>query len=364
MVTILLPFVLSNEQWSVPTSSQYHIQTDEGPERYFQYQTQSGQFRKEKRLEDGTVVGTYAWIDANGLLWLRDYVADNQGYRIVRSKNLYVGKDTPIERAVKAAKYAPASSDVLVKPNTSPPPPYSYSPSVNPQTTYLPSNHVSQVHINPNSGFGYHLPADVATLVTSTESPLGPTSPVANIPSNPSTTPLPTHVSSTTPSSISTTTQSNIYLPPTNNYGPSTPSNQYIPAPPASTLSPPLTSNAVDYPDYSGAPQYEHYSKPFVNPYLYQNGPTYPIDKKGNTFNGHMNKLGNGYDPQYPEYDGVSVTNDGFRYFIPRAYHEEQSLPGNTKSGSFGYIDPFGIRRVIYYNASPEKGFQHRKNNR
>ncbi|KRT85508.1 Insect cuticle protein, partial [Oryctes borbonicus] len=129
-----------------------------------------------------------------------------------------------------------------------------------------------------------------------------------------------------------TTTQPNTYLPP---------------------IPPPLTSNAVDYPDYSGAPQYEHYNKQFVNPYIFQNGPTYPIDKNGRTFNGHMNKIGNGYDPQFPEYDGVSVTNDGFRYFIPRAYHEEQSLPGNTKSGSFGYIDPFGIRRVIYYNASP-----------
>lgn len=38
-------------------SDQYHIQTDEGPERYFRFQTNNGQFRKEKRLQDGTVIG-------------------------------------------------------------------------------------------------------------------------------------------------------------------------------------------------------------------------------------------------------------------------------------------------------------------
>lgn len=43
--------------WTGSPNNQYHIQTDEGPERYFKYQTQSGQYRKEKRLQDGTVVG-------------------------------------------------------------------------------------------------------------------------------------------------------------------------------------------------------------------------------------------------------------------------------------------------------------------
>ncbi len=39
------------------TPTQYHIQTDEGDERFFRYQTWTGQFRKENRLEDGSVVG-------------------------------------------------------------------------------------------------------------------------------------------------------------------------------------------------------------------------------------------------------------------------------------------------------------------
>lgn len=55
--------------YDTPSNPQYHIQTDEGPERYFRYQTLSGQFRKEKRLEDGTVIGTYAWIDDDGTYW-------------------------------------------------------------------------------------------------------------------------------------------------------------------------------------------------------------------------------------------------------------------------------------------------------
>lgn len=46
-----------NADWGSSDSGQYHIQTDEGPERFFRYQTDSGQFRNEKRLKDGTVIG-------------------------------------------------------------------------------------------------------------------------------------------------------------------------------------------------------------------------------------------------------------------------------------------------------------------
>lgn len=74
--------------WDTSPNTQYHIQTDEGPERYFKYQTLSGQYRKEKRLEDGTVVGTYGWVDQLGYLRLRDYIADSKGYRIVRTKKV------------------------------------------------------------------------------------------------------------------------------------------------------------------------------------------------------------------------------------------------------------------------------------
>ncbi|XP_064107077.1 gametogenetin-like isoform X2 [Macrobrachium nipponense] len=72
------------------TPRQYHIQTDEGPDRYFRFQTYNGQFRKEKRFEDGSVVGTYGWVDPLGLLRLYDYIADTLGYRIVRQRTMKV----------------------------------------------------------------------------------------------------------------------------------------------------------------------------------------------------------------------------------------------------------------------------------
>ncbi|KAI8428849.1 hypothetical protein MSG28_007496 [Choristoneura fumiferana] len=60
---------------------QFHIQTDEDDERYFLYQTHNGQYRKERRLKDGSVVGTTGWVGADGYLRLQDYIADNEGYR-------------------------------------------------------------------------------------------------------------------------------------------------------------------------------------------------------------------------------------------------------------------------------------------
>lgn len=57
---------------------------------------------------------------------------------------------------------------------------------------------------------------------------------------------------------------------------------------------------------------------------------------------------------------------NGFGYYLPRHYHEEtyREANANNRDGSYGYIDPFGIRRVVYYHASPDGGFKIRKNNR
>lgn len=94
------------------------------------------------------------------------------------------------------------------------------------------------------------------------------------------------------------------------------------------------------------------------NSYRFNNRPTtqHPYD--------YNNHIGNGYDKQLPLYDGIASTSKGFRYVLPRLYHEEDNTNPNEREGSFGYIDPFGIRRVIYYNASPRDGFRFRKNNR
>lgn len=48
-------------------------------------------------MADGTVTGTDAWIDGDGYLRMKDYIADNDGYRIVRSKTVFVGPNTPIQ---------------------------------------------------------------------------------------------------------------------------------------------------------------------------------------------------------------------------------------------------------------------------
>ena len=54
------------------------------------FQTYDGQYRREKRFDDGKVIGTYGWVDPNNILRLFDYIADDQGYRIVRQRELPV----------------------------------------------------------------------------------------------------------------------------------------------------------------------------------------------------------------------------------------------------------------------------------
>merc|ERR1712020_121663 len=88
---VLLPTVVVLAQ----QAPQYHIQTDQGADRFFRFQTASGQYRKEVRHEDGSQEGTYGWVDPNGVLRLFDYVADNQGYRIVQESLFNVGPTNP-----------------------------------------------------------------------------------------------------------------------------------------------------------------------------------------------------------------------------------------------------------------------------
>ena len=74
------------------TPTQFHIQTDDGENRFFKYQTWSGQFRKETRLDDGAIVGSYGWVDANGMLRVTEYRADKSGYRITKNAMYNVGQ--------------------------------------------------------------------------------------------------------------------------------------------------------------------------------------------------------------------------------------------------------------------------------
>lgn len=103
MVVVLLVVVLAwiscdevlSQQAPTDFSAQYHIQTDLGAERFFRFQTHSGQYRKEKLNPDGSVEGTYGWVDPTGILRLYDYVADTAGYRIEKESFYRVGNPSP-----------------------------------------------------------------------------------------------------------------------------------------------------------------------------------------------------------------------------------------------------------------------------
>lgn len=116
-MTVLLGNVESSVSGWKKTPTQYHIQTDEGEERFFKFQTYNGQYRKERRLDDGTVIGTYGWVDPTGYLRMTDYIADNKGYRVVKELKEFVGMNSimddtprhkytspPKKHAVKVAK--------------------------------------------------------------------------------------------------------------------------------------------------------------------------------------------------------------------------------------------------------------------
>lgn len=133
--------------------------------------------------------------------------------------------------------------------------------------------------------------------------------------------------------------------------------NQGVPIP-SSTFTPdysPISSTTA-------RPPYAADAIPLFNRNRYASKPLSIYQSPVGDFS--SNGLGDGYTPQFPYYDGVSATANGFQYYLPRQYHEENNLDPQRRIGSFGYIDPFGIRRVSYYNTSPENGIQIRKNNR
>ena len=70
------------------TPTQFHIQTDTGDNRFFKYQTWNGSFRKEVTLDDGSIVGSYGWVDADGYLRITEYVSDANGYRVTKTEKV------------------------------------------------------------------------------------------------------------------------------------------------------------------------------------------------------------------------------------------------------------------------------------
>ncbi|XP_053674493.1 uncharacterized protein LOC128724798 [Anopheles nili] len=404
-----------NASWGSPDSNQYHIQTDEGPERYFRYQTDNGQFRKEKRLQDGTVIGTDAWIDASGYLRQNDYIADHKGYRILKSKTVYVGRDRPIQDAIKVAKNKPADSGVLVPSDPSYEPPAPPASPPQPVAVVPSTPRPISVHSTPSLNAVFIRPHSQPILPSSYSPdqkylPVGPSSPAT-----PGHHPYPT--ASARPPTLDIYVPSTTYTPLTGNDLSSTPIAVYAPS---STPSPLRDGSEAHLPPlviYNGNPPVDPntgyiaattYSPPHRRrkphpanrrPILIGSQRPYvesstPATVHLAALDGGNNLLGAGFNrdaiepvAQYDQYnrrfydengqelvvrrngeshpyDGVAVTNDGFRYYLPRQYHEERNSASDTRDGSFGYIDPFGIRRVVYYNTGPGKGFVHRKNNR
>ncbi|XP_025204292.1 uncharacterized protein LOC112601074 isoform X2 [Melanaphis sacchari] len=339
--------------WDTEPNTQYHIQTDEGPERYFKYQTISGQYRKERRLQDGSVVGTYGWVDADGYLRLNDYIADSKGYRIVKNKKLFVGTQTPVGQAVSVAKYAPAVAGTAV--STSPyrsatatvvnrppavvaitqPPPRESSWRGSPFV--YPSDTQSSPLRFPAAGSP---PRSVASRFRQPQ-PSSTPSPIAAADDDDYYSVRPVDVNSIAAAGDSGDSDEDARRPPYRRRSSSSSSSSTAATVSASTAAerqPPL------------------YEQP-LRPHTFRPAYRKVVDLSARTTPGPLT--------EQAEYDGVSFVRNGFKYYLPRHYHEEQSDDaGDTRAGSFGYVDPFGIRRVVYYNTAPGTGFVHRKNNR
>ncbi|KAK0174759.1 hypothetical protein PV327_010492 [Microctonus hyperodae] len=378
--------------WNIDPNTQYHIQTDEGPERYFRFQTLNGQFRKEKRLEDGTVVGTEGWLDPLGYLRIKDYIADREGFRILKSKTIYVGKDRPIEDAVATSKHIPAQTGTLVKPRR-PPNPFRQS-----SVAEFSGNSIETNTIKPYRKYPSSVDSSRRFIVSSSTTPsyqranyysttIAPIA-ITNNNYNDISTPISNYIQplyqvktpynrsyrksypyGTRPAEIQSSLlrensnqfnkQQSIKITPGSTYGIYRPDNRRYRAALASgrfnnTNSRPIRGRKPIYTNE----QIDSQAKE-SNPVYYANGNIKNRPARVVTELDHSSKS----DYEFPTYDGTHKTADGFQYYLKSHYHEEEQKPDKS-IGSFGYIDPFGIRRVVYYKADGENGFVHKKNNR
>ncbi|OXU26894.1 hypothetical protein TSAR_015814 [Trichomalopsis sarcophagae] len=327
--------------WNVNPETQYHIQTDEGPERYFRFQTLNGQYRKEKRLEDGTVIGTEGWLDPLGYLRIKDYIADTKGFRILKSKMIFVGKDRPIQDAVAISKKLPANSGVLARPVRP------VNPFRQPELKDVSSNSIE------------------AGYVSSTPAPI---SPVQSIRYGLYTRLRPVAVTTLRPRPFSLTTPSPYHDDVAGNYLYDKPYRQK----PALLVEPPFLDQDQNHLASQSntkavrlAPAtfrgYRRYNGTASND---NNGGRFPARRRNNNRSPSRSTSPAYKEYEFPSYDGTHSTADGFKYYLKKQYHEEERTRPDKTIGSFGYVDPFGIRRVVYYKADAQNGFVHRKNNR
>ncbi|XP_034943846.1 uncharacterized protein [Chelonus insularis] len=358
--------------WNVDPNTQYHIQTDEGPERYFRFQTLNGQFRKEKRLEDGTVIGTEGWLDPLGYLRIKDYIADREGFRILKSKMIFVGKDRPIEDAVAASKRVPPTSGILTTPRR-PPNPFRQSSLPEISSNSIESNTIkplqefspldSTKRYSSSSTTPYPKPSYFSTTIAPIAITNGIPKPIAgyikpNYPRRsgfrrpyyrkpyPFASPVQSTIAASQfnqPESIKVTPESSygVYRHDSRRYRAALASEKFNNTRQIRSRRPNLPNERSDSQTSGNNPVF------FVNS---------PNSRKARIAQGSR-------DYDFPPYDGTHTTSDGFQYYLKTHYHEEEQQPDKS-IGSFGYIDPFGIRRVVYYKADGQDGFFHKKNNR
>lgn len=236
------------------------------------------------------------------------------GYRIVKNKKLYVGTQTPVGQAVSAAKYAAPS--VIAGTAAA----IDSAPAVAAGTTPAPPRHSSW----RGSPFVYPSDGQSAPLLfpSSTAAPQFRRPPASRY--------------------RGAAAQTQHHHP-----------SQYRPVRPADV-------NSIAAADDGGGGDgsaYRRQSPPSSTP------AAEPL--RPHTFRPAYRKVVPDDDDGAPAgYDGVSFVRNGFRYYLPRHYHEERTDGDGARTGSFGYVDPFGIRRVVYYDTAPGAGFAHRKNNR
>uniref|UniRef100_A0ABD2XHF1 Uncharacterized protein n=1 Tax=Trichogramma kaykai TaxID=54128 RepID=A0ABD2XHF1_9HYME len=385
--------------WNVDPETQYHIQTDEGPERYFRFQTLNGQYRKEKRLQDGTVVGTEGWLDQLGFLRIKDYIADAKGFRILKSKMIYVGKDRPIQDAVSISKTKTSSSSSAQQ---------SSSQQQQQQRPRRPVNPFRQPELKDFSSNS--IESSKSSYEASTATPLIITPP----PPSRSKSQI-VAVTTLRPRPFALTSG---YLPAYNNrqnqhyrrrqqqkpallveqpayldidqdqnHLASQPALQVHvvppPPPPAQTSSPgsfrghrrynatmSSRSDTVNYNRPASSSNNNSYRSRSRRPSFYNSRQSTSTTTTTTTTPAAPVAV---REYEFPSYDGVassaeitsnSNNNNGFQYYLKKQYHEEERQSPDKAVGSYGYVDPFGIRRVVYYKADGRNGFQHRKNNR
>lgn len=314
ILLLLLPACLTEVHAQQPptttefTPTQYHIQTDDGDRRFFKYQTWSGQVRKEDRLDDGTVVGSYGWVDANGILRLYDYVADNKGYRIVKTRLVDVKKQQSID-----------GDDVLLPTPTTP----TFEASKRSKVPIAIVNPRAEV-VRPtqvDDAFERHnviddSPATSSRLQRRISGHQGGGSitvnvqPLFDVVVDDAAEPTPL---STPPTTLRTTPTRNLFEARGEGFR-----TQFNPA----VVNDPVSLDSID--TFGPKPVARSRS---------EDGRQFVVVKRR-----RPNAIG--------QSNAGAVELD---YQTNRAFHHEEQLVDGRREGQFGYIDPIGVRRVVNY---------------